>query len=35
MKLFLTVKLYLQKTELFNVEQFCHSTMGKQNVYLY
>ena len=32
MELFLTFKLYLQQTELFNIELFWHSTAYKQNL---
>ena len=35
MELFLTLKLYLRDTELFNIEQFWHLTECKQNLYLY
>ena len=35
MELFLTLKLYLNKTDLFNIELFWHLTMCKQNLYLY
>ena len=35
MELFLTMKLYLHKIELFNIELFWHLTVGKQNLYLY
>ena len=35
MELFLTLKLYLDWTELFNVELFWHLTVFKQNLYLY
>ena len=33
-ELFLTLKLYLHKTELFNIELFWHLTVCKQNLYL-
>ena len=35
MELFLTLKLYLHKTKLFNLELFWHLTVCKQNLYLY
>ena len=35
MELFLTLKLYLRKTELFNIELFWYLTICKQNLYLY
>ena len=35
MELFLTLKLYLYLTELFNIELFWHSTVCKQNLYSY
>ena len=35
MELFLTLKLYLRKTELFNIELFWHLTECEQNLYLY
>ena len=35
MEVFLTLKLYLYKTELFNIELFWHLTVFKQNLYLY
>ena len=35
MELFLTLKLYLHQTGLFNIELFWHSTVSKQNLYLY
>ena len=35
MELFLRLKLYLQLTELFNIELFWHLTVCKQNLYLY
>ena len=35
MELFLTLKLYLHLTELFNRELFWHLTACKQNLYLY
>ena len=35
MELFLTLNLYLQLTELFNIELFLHLTVCKQNLYLY
>ena len=38
MELFLTLKLYLHKTELFNIELFWHltkSTLIELNLYLY
>ena len=35
MELFLILKQYLYKTELFNIELFWHSTVSKQNLYLY
>ena len=35
MELFLTLKLYLHSTELFNIELFWHSMVCKQNLYLY
>ena len=35
MELFLTLKLYLDKTELFNIELFWHLTVRKENLYLY
>ena len=35
MELFLTLKLYLLKTELFNLELLWHLTVCKQNLYLY
>ena len=35
MELFLTLKLYLDKTELFNIELFWHLTVCKQDQYLY
>ena len=34
-ELFLTLKLYLHKIELFNIELFWHLTVCKQNLYLY
>ena len=33
MELFLTLKLYLHKTELFNIELFWHLTVCKENLY--
>ena len=35
MELFLTLKLYLQKTDFVNIELFWHLTVCKQNLYLY
>ena len=35
MELFLTLKLYLHKTELFEIEQFWHLPVCKQKLYLY
>ena len=35
MELFLTLKLYLHKAELFTIELFWHLTVCKQNLYLY
>ena len=35
MELFLTLKLYLHETELFNIELFSYLTVCKQNLYLY
>ena len=35
MELFLTLKLYLRETEMFNIEVFWHLTVRKQNLYLY
>ena len=35
MELFLTLKLYLHETGLFNMELFWHLTVRKQNLYLY
>ena len=35
MELFLTLKLYLHKTELFNIDLFWHLTVCKQNLYSY
>ena len=35
MELFLTLKLYLHYTELFNVELFLHLAVCKENLYLY
>ena len=35
MEVFLTFKLYLHLTELFNTELLWHLTVGKQNLYLY
>ena len=35
MELFLTLKLYLRETELFNIELFRRLTVCKENVYLY
>ena len=35
LELFLTLKLYLHLTELFNTELFWHLTVCKQNLYLY
>ena len=32
---FLILQLYLHKTDLFNIEQFWHLTVCKQNLYLY
>ena len=32
---FLTLKLYLHKTKLFDIELFWHLTVCKQNLYLY
>ncbi len=34
-ELFLTLKLFLHQTELFNIEQFWHLTECKQNLYLH
>ena len=33
MYLFLTLKLYLYQTDLFNIELFWHLTVYKQNLY--
>ena len=33
-KLFLTLKLYLRYTELFEIEQLLHLTVSKQKLYL-
>ena len=35
MELFLTLKLYLYETELFNIDLFWHLTVCGENVYLY
>ena len=35
MEVFLTLKLYLHSTELFNNELFWNLTVYKQNLYLY
>ena len=35
MELFFTLKLYLDLTELLNIELFWHLTVCKQNLYLY
>ena len=35
MELFLTLRLYLHLTELFNIELFWHLIACKQNFYLY
>ena len=35
MELFLTLKLYLHKTELFNIELFLHLTVCKENLWLH
>ena len=35
MELFLTSKLYLRWTELFNIELFLYLRVCKQNLYLY
>ena len=35
MELFLTLKLYLHKTDLFNIELFWHLTVCKQDLFLY
>ena len=35
MELFLTLKMYLHETDLFNIELFWHLTVCKQNLYLY
>ena len=35
MELFLTLKLYLNKTYLFDIELFWHLTVSKQKRYLY
>ena len=35
MELFLTLKLYLRQTELFEMELFWHLTVCKPNLYLY
>ena len=35
MELFLTLKLYLHRTGLFNRELFWHLTVCKQNLHLY
>ena len=35
MELFLTLKLYLHKTEVFNIELFWLVTVCKQNLYLH
>ena len=35
MELFLTLKLYLHYTYLFNIELFWHLTVCKQNLYFY
>ena len=35
MELFLTLKLYLHKTELFNIELFWHLISREQILYLY
>ena len=35
MELFLTLKLYLHQTELFNIELFWHLIVCKPNLYLY
>ena len=35
MELFLTLKLYLHLTELFNIELFLHLTVCKEKLYLH
>ena len=35
MELFLTSKLYLLQTKLFNIELFWHLTVSKQNLHWY
>ena len=35
MELFLTLKLYLHETDLFNIELFWYLTVYKQSLYLY
>ena len=35
MELILTLKLYLDKTEVFNIELFWHSTVSEQNLIIY
>ena len=35
MELFFKLKLYLHKTELFNIELFWHLAVCEQNLYLY
>ena len=35
MELFLTLKLYSHKTELFDIELFWNLTVCKENLYLY
>ena len=35
MEMFLTLKLYLHQTELFDIELFWHLTVNKQYLYLY
>ena len=35
MELFLTLKLYLHETELFNIELFGNLTVCKESLYLY
>ena len=35
MELFLTLKMYLHKTDLFNIELLWHLTVCKENLYFY
>ena len=35
MELFLTLKMYLHETDLFNIELFWHLTVCKENKFLY